>query len=118
MRDIGHRIERHRLKRYAVPHDAVRRRLKWFWPLLGAWLLWVGLLSDHSFYRLWRLGQEHQRTRAEIERARGEIRAVERERDDPAARRERAEAEVRGAGMARPGEYVYRVPDASDSTRR
>ena len=118
MRDIGNRIARHRLTRYAAPHDPVPRRLKWFWPLLALWLLWVGLLSEHSFYRLWRLEQEQRRTTGEVERARADVREMERDRDDPRATRFRAEAEVRGAGMARPGEYVYRVPDTADSTRR
>jgi cell division protein FtsB len=118
MRDIGHRIARHRLTRYAVPHDPVRHRLRWIWPALALWLLWVTLLSDHSFYRLWRLQEEQRRTRDEIGRVRADIRTLEHERDDPAAKQHRAEAEVRDAGMARPGEYIYRIPDAADSTRR
>ena len=118
MRDIGHRITRHRLTRYAMPSDPVRRRLRWILPALALWLLWIALLSDHSFYRLWRLQEEQQRTRAELGRVRADIRSLEHERDDPTARRHRAEAEVRDAGMARPGEYVYRIPDSPDSTRR
>jgi cell division protein FtsB len=109
MRDIGSRIGRYRLSRYAPPRDAVRRRLRWIWLAALAWIAWAGLLSDHSFYRLWRLEQEQQRTQLELERTRREIVALEKESRDPEARRDRNEREMRRAGMARENEIVYRI---------
>jgi len=109
MSDIGRRLSQHRLSRYAPPADPVRRRLRWFWPLLLVWLAWVLVISNHSAYRLWRLQQETRTTQAEIERTRAQLAALERERSDPEAQRERAERMLRNDGMARPGEIVYRV---------
>lgn len=117
MRDIGSRIRRYRLSRYAVPNDPIRRRLHWAWLVAIAWCAWVGFLSDHSFFRLWRLRQEHQRTRLELVRTRAEILANERDARDPRSKLERAERELRGAGMARPGEIIYRM-SGGDSTSR
>ena len=48
MRDIGRRIQRYRLSRYAPPRGPVRRRLKWLWLLGAGWLTWIGVVSDHS----------------------------------------------------------------------
>ncbi len=107
MSDIGNRIRRYRLSRYAAPRDPVRRRLRWFWLLALLWLAWAGLLSNHSAYRLWRLGAEQHRTQLEIEKARMDFAAVE---------RERAERMLRANGMARPGEVVYRVRDGAPDT--
>ncbi len=117
MRDIGNRIRRYRLSRYAVPSDPIRRRLHWAWLVALAWCAWVGFLSDHSFFRLWRLRQEQQRTRLELIQTRAEILALEQDARDPRAKRERAERELRNDGMARPGEIIYRMTE-SDSTPR
>jgi cell division protein FtsB len=118
MRDIGNRLKRYRLSRYAAPSDPVRRRLRWFWFVALAWLAYVGLLSDHSFYRLWRLKQERVRTATELSRTRAEIEALEKDRKDPAAQRERTERQLRRTGMAREGEIIYRIRDSgADSTR-
>ena len=119
MSDIGSRIRRYRLSRYAMPHDSVRRRLRWFWLVALAWIAWTGLLSDHSFYRLWRLDQERQRTEREIEITRGNLRALDRDRRDPVAQQERAERKMRARGMARPGELVYMIRETpADSLAR
>jgi len=116
MRDIGNRIRRYRLSRYAAPSDPIRRRLHWAWLVALAWCAWVGLLSDHSFFRLWRLRQEEHRTQAEVVRTRAEIRAIEQDAHDPRSKLERAERELRSAGMARPGEIIYRMSGADSTT--
>ena len=118
MRDIGHRIQRYRLSRYAVPTDPVRRRLRWLWVIATVWLVWVTLLSKGSFYRLWRLDVERRRIQTELVQARADIGALEKESRDPRARREWAERQARRAGMARPGEIIYRVGGAAPDTSR
>ena len=117
MRDIGSRIRRYRLSRYAVPTDPIRRQLHWAWIVALAWCAWVGFLSDHSFFRLWRLRQEQQRTQTELIQTRSEILAIEQDARDPRSKLERAERELRSAGMARPGEIIYRMSGADSTTR-
>ena len=117
MRDIGSRIRRYRLTRYAVPSDPIRRRLHWAWLLAIAWCAWVGFLSDHSFFRLSRLRQEHQRTLLEVNRTRAEILAIEKDSQDPRSRLELAERKLRSTGMARPGEIIYRMSGGDSTTR-
>ena len=108
MRDIGTRIQRYRLSRYAPPVDRVRRRLRWAWAVGALWLVWVGFVSDHNFYRIWRLSREDQADRSEIARLGTQSDQLEREASDPRLRRRAAEAYLREqAGMARPGEIVY-----------
>ncbi len=119
MSDIERRIQRHRLSRFAPPGDPVHRRLRWFWLLALLWLVWTGLLSDHSFYRLWRLSAEQHRTQREIEATRATLARLDQEQRDPAAQRERAERLLRDNGMARPGEIVYRIGSSpTDSLAR
>ena len=94
MRDIGARINRYRLSRYAPPEDRLRRRLRWAWVVFALWAVWVGLLSEHSFLRLWSLGREDTKNRTEV----------------GAQRRRRLAAEDylrRNAQMARKNEIVY-----------
>jgi cell division protein FtsB len=110
MRDIGSRIQRYRLSRYAAPVDVVRRRLRWGWLLGALWLLWVGLISDHSLLRIWSLGRENGRVKAQLASARDEIDRLDTQLKDPAASRRLAEHELREkSGMARPNEIVYRI---------
>lgn len=110
MRDIGRRIQRYRLTRYAPPESALRRRIRWVWVGLGAWLLWAGVVSDHSFYQLWRIERENRAARRQLEEVRAQIQALERESRDPRAREERAERILREKnGMARRGEIIYRI---------
>lgn len=118
MRDIGHRIRRYRLSRYAPPSDLVRHRVPWFWLVAAGWIVWAGFLSDHSVYRIWRLQRENARAVAELERVRREIQGLDEERVDPGARRERAEHLLReDGGMAKPDEIVYQIRGGSaDST--
>ena len=119
MRDIGRRIERYRLSRYAPPESPIRRRIRWVWVGLGAWLLWAGVVSDHSFYQLWRIEREQRSAQRELAEVRAQIEMLEREARDPKAREERAERILREkSGMARRGEIVYRIRETgSDSLR-
>ena len=108
MRDIGDRIQRYRLSRYAPQIDRVRRRLRWAWIVGVLWLVWVGFVSEHSFYRIWQLDREKQLDRRELARLAAESEQLEREASDPRRRRVAAEAYLREkAGMARPGEIIY-----------
>jgi len=117
MRDIGTRIQRYRLSRYRPAAGPLGRPLQWLWIALAAWLVWTGLLSDHSFYRLWRLSREQRRSEIELERTREQVGALESENKDPRTRRERTERLLRErAGMAKPGEIVYRIRGASPDT--
>jgi cell division protein FtsB len=110
MRDISARIQRYRLSRYAPPEDRVRRRLRWAWLLAAFWLVWVGFVSEHSFVRLWQLSRERGRTEAELHRLKAEIARLNVKVHDPAAQRDLAEHALREkAGMAQPGEIIYRI---------
>ncbi len=120
MRDIGVRIRRYRLSRYAPALDPVRRRLRWAWALAAIWLAWVGFLSEHSFYRIWRLGRENEAAALELERVGLERDRLETELKDPAASRLRGERWLREhGGMAGRGEIIYRIQGArGDSLKR
>ena len=109
MRDIGARIQRYRLSRYALPEDRVRRRLRWAWLAAALWLIWVGFGSDHNFVRLWQLAHERQRSAAELHRLTGEIARRDAQMHDPAEQRDLAERALRRTGMARRGEIIYRI---------
>jgi cell division protein FtsB len=110
VRDIGRRIERYRLARYAAPEDRLRRKLRWVWAGVALWVVWVGFLSDHSLWRLWRLRAETAASRQKLEQTQAEIARLEEESHDPRARRERAERVMRERnGMAKPGEIIYRI---------
>jgi len=108
MRDIGVRIQRYRLSRYAPPIDRLRRRLRWAWVIAAVWLVWVGVVSDHNGYRLWQLGHEERLNRHEIALLSSESDRLERETSDPKLRRKAAESYLRErAGMARRDEIIY-----------
>jgi cell division protein FtsB len=114
MRDIGSRIQRYRLSRYAPPEDRVRRGLRWAWLVGALWLLWVGFLSEHNLVRLQRLSRERQRSEERLQRLHGEVAHLDAQQRDPAARRLLAEHALREkSGMARPGEIIYQIrPEA------
>jgi cell division protein FtsB len=120
MRDIGRRIQRYRLSRYGNTVNPVARRLRWIWLVTVAWLAWVGVLSDHSFYRIWKLERQKTEARQELEQATAARAQMDAELKDPAAKRERAEDLLRTEhGMARPGEIIYQVrPVPADSLQR
>ena len=117
MRDIGARISRYRLGRYAPPGSPLKRRLRWVWLIAVVWLAWAALISEHSFYRTWRLDRENTRTRRELEHLRAEVQRLDGEVRDPAAERQRAERRLReDQGMAKPGEIIYLIqPRGADT---
>ncbi len=118
MRDIGTRIQRYRLSRYAAPRDRTRRRLRWAWVAAALWLVYVGFLSEHSFWRLWQLRQEAARERADLQRTREQVERLTRDADDPAIRRLTVERQLRErVQMARKGEIVYRYDGDSTAAR-
>ncbi|HET7225302.1 MAG TPA: septum formation initiator family protein [Candidatus Eisenbacteria bacterium] len=118
MRDIGERIQRYRLSRYAAPEDKVRRRLRWVWLIALVWAAWVGVLSDHNFYRLWRLGQERRDVSAKLSDTQTRLGDLQAQLDSPAARLWLAEKTAREQhGWAKPGEIIYRVDDRGAAHR-
>jgi len=117
MSDFVRRVERNARSRYAAPPDPIRRRMPLVWLALAAWFVWIGLLSDHSFWRIWRLSSESRQTQRELQRTRTEVARLESEMDDPAARSLRAEKLLRERdGMAREGEIVYRIQSRAPDT--
>ena len=112
MRDIGKRIQRYRLSRYGRTDASLLRRLRWAWPPLALWLVYVGLLSEHSLFRLWRLNVEKTRLRTALVVTRGEIGRLERKLTDPRARQEHGEHALRERdGMGGRDEIIYRYSD-------
>jgi cell division protein FtsB len=120
MRDIGRRIQRYRLSRYAPPLGPVRRRLKWLWLLAAGWLTWIGVVSDHSLLQIWRLSREHRRMERDLDASRLERRKLESELEDRRTQQERAEHVLRTEfGMAGRGEIIYQFRDVpADSLGR
>jgi cell division protein FtsB len=112
MRDIGRRIQGYRLSRYA--HAQRAHVPKWAWLALGAWMLWAGLLSDHSFYQLWRMQRVSQREQARLLETQTALRHLDRQARDGNERKRIAERMLREQeGWARPGEIIYRIDDKS-----
>jgi cell division protein FtsB len=112
MRDIGTRIQRYRLSRYERRDPPLLRRLRWAWPLVALWLVYVGFLSEHSLYRLWRLNRENERLRTTLGATRQEIEHLDRQLNDPRASQERGEHALRERnGMGRRTEIIYRYAD-------
>jgi cell division protein FtsB len=119
MRDIGRRIQRYRLSRYASPGGGPVSPPRWVWLLAAAWLIYISLLSEHSLYRIWRLSEERTRAGRELGSMQAEIMRLDREARDPQAQMRAAERALRRDGFARPGEIVYRIgKDAPDSLKR
>ncbi|MEO5616387.1 MAG: septum formation initiator family protein [Candidatus Eisenbacteria bacterium] len=110
MRDIGTRLRRYRLSRYAPPTDPLRRGLRWGWVALALWLIWIGALSDHSLWRIWSLSRENAQAEQELQSTRASVERLDAELTNPDSQREQAERALRErTGMARPGEIVYRI---------
>lgn len=116
MRDIGRRIRRYRLSRYRAPQGGLARPPRWVWILLGLWAGWVGILSERSLFRIWRMGTENARAERELVEAREEIRRLDQNARDPRARLHDAERALRADGFARPGEIVYRIQPGTPDT--
>jgi cell division protein FtsB len=112
MRDLARGVGRYRYATRRPNPDHPLKRLRWVWIVLAAWFLWAGIVSDHSFYHLWRAGRELKAAQADLARTRSQIQAMEAEDRDPSARAEQAEKAIRERGMAKPGEIVYREDGA------
>ena len=118
MRDIGTRIQRYRLSRYAPPEDRVRRGLRWAWLAGALWLVWVGFLSEHNLVRLHQLSRECQRSKIGLRRLNEEVARLDAQQHDPAARLSLAEHALREkSGMAKPGEIIYQIRPADPEKR-
>ena len=117
MRDIGHRIRNYRLGRYAPGGSSLRHKLRIVWVIAAVWLVWATVISEHSFYRTWRLDRENTRARHDLERLRADVERLDAESRDPAAERVRAERQLREQhGMAKPGEIIYLIqPRGADT---
>ncbi len=119
MRDIGRRIQRYRLSRYRPLPSGIPRPPRWVWLVAAAWLIYIGLLSDRSLYRIWRMGQENSRAEKRLHDAESEISRLDREAKDPHARQDEAEQALRREGFAKRGEIIYRIqPGGVDTTGR
>ncbi len=119
MRDIGRRIQRYRLSRYRTPQGGFPRPPRWVWLVAAAWLAWVGVISERSLYRIWRMSEENARAQRELARAREEIARHDEAARDPRAGLRDAERALRREGFARAGEVVYRIePGVPDTSGR
>ena len=112
MRDIGNRIKRYRLSRYAAPEQRPTRKFRWAYPLFALWVLYVGVLSEHSMLRIWQMARENQRATSQLDSLQVEVERLDRELRDPKAKRARGERVLRErVRYARPGEIVYTIED-------
>jgi cell division protein FtsB len=119
MRDIMHRLARHP-SAYGPPRGPWARLRRLGALAIGLWLLWAGVLSDHSLVRLWQVERQNARVEREAVEAQAEAERVGRQLRDPDERRDLAEQVLREEhGLARKGEQVYRVDGSTaDSTGR
>ena len=109
MRDIGRRIQRYRLSRYRAPQGAFPPPPRWVWIAAALWLAYVGILSERSLYRIWRMEGESAQAQRELGEVRREIDRLDREARDPQARLREAERALRREGFSSPGEIIYRI---------
>lgn len=114
-RDITRRVLSRPLRSPFAPGGGDPTRHRWIWVALGAWLLWVTVISDHSLWRIAQLKRELAQAERELGRVTAESQTIQASLDDPVARREQAERVLRTQqGWSRPGEIIYRV-DAKPS---
>lgn len=107
MRDIGIRIQRYKLSRYAPPEKISERARLWLTLGLAGWLIWSLFLSDHSAVRLMGLANREAKTDAQLATTQRTVRRLEQDlksANDPAV----AERILRERhNFARPGELLY-----------
>ena len=119
MRDIGRRIQRYRLSRYRPIQGGLPRPPRWVWLAAAIWLVYIGVLSDRSLYRIWRMGAENARAEQRLIEVKAEIARLDRESRAPRARLDEAEQALRREGFARRGELIYRIqPGGLDTLGR
>ncbi len=119
-KDITARVMRRPLRSPYMPgHDRSNRR-RWIWIGVAAWMLWVGVLSDHSLWRIAQLKRELAEARSETQVIQRKTQTLDDSRSDPRAKQDHAEAVQRRNGWAVPGEIVYRFRNgaARDSAGR
>ena len=117
MRDIGIRIQRYRLSRYAPPAKLSERARLWLTFGLAAWGIWALFLSDHSAVRLVGLSHREQATNAKLASTQGTVKRLEQDlasANDPAVQ-ERILRERHN--FARPDERLY-VIESNGQVRR
>ena len=94
---------------------------RWVWLVVGVWLAWVTVISDHSLLRIVQLKREIASAESETRKLKDETSVIENQLGDPSTRRFHAEEIARTQhGWAAPGEIVYRFKDdhaKADSTR-
>lgn len=93
---------------------------RWLWLVLGAWLVWVTVASDHSFWRIAQLRHQIAAAERDTKQVRDDNDALEAQVSDPESQRFRAEEIARTQhGWAAPGEVVYRFRgDSPDTSAR
>lgn len=111
-RDITKRVLSRPLRSPFAPGGGDPTRGRWILIGIGVWLLWVGVLSDHSLWRIAQLKRELSNAGRELDRVTEESHAIQASLEDPVARREQAERVLRTQqGWSRPGEIIYRVEE-------
>lgn len=82
---------------------------RWLWLVLGLWLAWVTVISEHSFWRISQLKAQVASAERDTKRIKDETEQMQAQVKDPASKRYRAEEIARTEhGWAAPGEIVYR----------
>jgi cell division protein FtsB len=119
VQDFVRRIQKRTLSASGRPDHPLRRYARLVWIVLGAWLLWVGFLSEHSLSRLWRMSREEASVARELQAASAEFDRLQRQWKDPERTRFESERALRRQGWARPDEIIYRIQaGVPDSARR
>lgn len=94
---------------------------RWVWLVIGVWVAWATVISDHSLLRIVQLKREIATAESESKRLKDETTEIETQLSDGSTRRFHAEEIARTQhGWAAPGEIVYRFRDdraKADSTR-
>ena len=94
---------------------------RWVWLVVGVWVAWATVISDHSLLRIVQLKREIATAESESKRLKDETTEIETQLSDGATRRFHAEEIARTQhGWAAPGEIVYRFKDEqakADTTR-
>jgi cell division protein FtsB len=119
MKDITRRLARHP-SAFGPPRGPWARLARVAVLGFAVWLLWAGVLSDHSLLRLWQVSRQNARVAHEAATVQSEAERVDRQLRDPEQRHDLAEQVLREEhGLARKGERVYRVDgSAPDTTTR
>ncbi|MEP7027489.1 MAG: hypothetical protein ABI960_02730 [Candidatus Eisenbacteria bacterium] len=114
MRDIGIRIQRYKLSRYAPPRTLSERARLWLTLGLAGWMIWALFLSDHSAVRMMGLAHRQSSTVAQLASTEKSVRRLEldlKSADDPAV----AERILHDRhNFARPGEMLYVIQADGD----